>query len=155
MGRTEKNLNREWKFTYGEWHPQTEEETASWSDVGIPHSFGIPYFMENEFYTGYGTYYKKICVSEKERDQKLLLEFSGVFQVAEVYWNGELLKVHKGGYTPFVVELTGKAEAENDLVVCVNNLWNGRIAPRRAGEHQFNGGIYRDVRLIVSFLKAV
>lgn len=149
MGRTEKNLNREWKFTYGEWHPQTEEETASWSDVGIPHSFGIPYFMENEFYTGYGTYYKKICVSEKERDQKLLLEFSGVFQVAEVYWNGELLKVHKGGYTPFVVELTGKAEAENDLVVCVNNLWNGRIAPR-AGEHQFNGGIYRDVRLIVS-----
>ena len=108
MGRTEKNLNREWKFTYGEWHPQTEEETASWSDVGIPHSFGIPYFMENEFYTGYGTYYKKICVSEKERDQKLLLEFSGVFQVAEVYWNGELLKVHKGGYTPFVWNLPEK-----------------------------------------------
>ncbi len=30
----------------------------------------------------------------------------------------------------------------------MNNLWNPRIAPR-GGEHVFNGGIYRDVSLIV------
>ncbi len=31
----------------------------------------------------------------------------------------------------------------------VNNLWNARLAPR-AGEHTFSGGIYRDVRLVVT-----
>lgn len=145
--RTERYINREWKFSYGASEPQTEQTVRQWSDIGIPHSFGIPYFMEHEFYTGYGTYYKKLIFSEEELTQKILLEFSGVFQVAEVYLNGELLRVHKGGYTPFVVELTDLAKKENDLTVRVNNLWDAKIAPR-AGEHQFNGGIYRDVKLI-------
>ena len=147
--RTEEYVNREWKFTYGDHLPAAETEVESWSDIGIPHSFGIPYFMEHEFYTGYGTYYKKLLIPEEKLNQRILLEFSGVFQVAEVFLNGELLRVHKGGYTAFIVDLTGIVKEENDLVVRVNNLWNGRIAPR-AGEHQFNGGIYRDVKLIYS-----
>lgn len=145
--RTERLLNREWKFAYGEYRPETQFDDRSWADVGIPHSFGIPYFMENDFYTGYGTYTKKLCFSQEEQKQRILLEFSGVFQVAEIYLNGELLKVHKGGYTPFVVDLSGKVSESNELLVCVNNLWDPCIAPR-AGEHQFNGGIYRDVKLI-------
>ena len=35
------------------------------------------------------------------------------------------------------------------MAVRVNNLWNARLAPR-AGEHTFSGGIYRDVRLVVT-----
>lgn len=38
---------------------------------------------------------------------------------------------------------------ENLVFVRVNNLWNPRIAPR-AGEHVFNGGIYRDVAVLVT-----
>jgi len=49
-----------------------------------------------------------------------------------------------------VVELTDiVSEGANELFVRVNNLWNATIAPR-AGEHQFNGGIYRDVSLILT-----
>ena len=43
-------LNNNWKFTYGDQVTATSKEIASWQDIGIPHSFGIPYFMEKEFY---------------------------------------------------------------------------------------------------------
>ena len=42
-------LNNNWKFTYGDQVTATSKEIASWQDIGIPHSFGIPYFMEKEF----------------------------------------------------------------------------------------------------------
>ena len=38
---------------------------------------------------------------------------------------------------------------DNVVAVRVNNLWNPRLAPR-AGEHVFSGGIYRNVRLVVT-----
>mgnify|MGYP002236476199 CR=1 FL=1 len=40
-------------------------DDSQWYDIGLPHSFGIPYFMTNEFYVGYGCYRKKLYV-EKE-----------------------------------------------------------------------------------------
>ena len=38
---------------------------------------------------------------------------------------------------------------DNVVAVRVNNIWDPRLAPR-AGEHTFSGGIYRDVRLVVT-----
>ena len=35
------------------------------------------------------------------------------------------------------------------MAIRVNNLWNARLAPR-VGEHVFSGGIYRNVRLVVT-----
>ena len=143
-------LNNNWKFTYGDQVTATSKEIASWQDIGIPHSFGIPYFMEKEFYVGYGTYSTGISLAEEDCKKRLRLEFLGVFQKARVYLNGEKVGEHRGGYTPFLVELTNVARpGKNHLIVSVDNLWDARLAPR-AGEHQFNGGIYRDVQLIVT-----
>ena len=58
-------LNNNWKFTYGDQVTATSKEIASWQDIGIPHSFGIPYFMEKEFYVGYGTYSTWISLAEE------------------------------------------------------------------------------------------
>lgn len=124
-------------------------DDSAWYDIGLPHSFGIPYFMEGEFYVGYGCYRKWLKVEEAWRGRRILLEFQGVFQETEIYVNGRLTGNHKGGYTPFVTDITeAVAVGENIICVRVNNLWNPRLAPR-AGEHVFNGGIYRDVSLIV------
>ena len=38
---------------------------------------------------------------------------------------------------------------DNVVAVRLNNRWNPELAPR-AGEHVFSGGIYRDVRLVVT-----
>lgn len=143
-------LNNEWKFVYGYREANEIEDVATWSDIGLPHSFGIPYFMEHEFYIGYGCYHKELEISGEDLKKRILLEFLGVFQCAEVYLNRELVGKHEGGYTSFVVDLTDQCrEGKNEIFVRVNNNWNARIAPR-AGEHQFNGGIYRDVFLILT-----
>lgn len=144
-------INNDWKFLHGDFSEGavSDYDDAEWYDIGLPHSFGIPYFMENEFYIGYGCYRKHIVVEEKWLQKKVYIEFQGVFQETEVYINGRLAGSHKGGYTAFLIEITPYLHIGDNLIfVRVNNLWNPRIAPR-GGEHVFNGGIYRDVSLLI------
>jgi beta-galactosidase/beta-glucuronidase len=64
--------------------------------------------------------------------------------------NGKRVGEHKGGYTSFTFDITDAVKSgDNAVAVRVNNLWSVRHAPR-AGEHTFSGGIYRDVRLVVT-----
>lgn len=143
-------LNNDWKFTYGDKVEASPDEINIWQDIGLPHSFGIPYFMEKEFYVGYGTYFKCFELSEEDCKKRIFLKFFGVFQNAVVILNGKQVGEHRGGYTPFLVELTGKVNpGQNYLIVRVDNLWDATLAPR-GGEHQFNGGIYRDVQMILT-----
>lgn len=143
-------LNNNWKFTYGDKVGASPDEINLWQDIGLPHSFGIPYFMEKEFYLGYGTYSKWFELSKEDCKKRILLKFFGAFQKAVVVLNGKQIGEHRGGYTPFLVELTGNIRpGQNHLIVCVDNLWDATLAPR-GGEHQFNGGIYRDMQLILT-----
>lgn len=143
-------LNNNWKFTYGDKVGASSDEINRWQDIGLPHSFGIPYFMEKEFYLGYGTYSKWFELSKEDCKKRILLKFFGAFQKAVVVLNGKQIGEHRGGYTPFLVELTGNIRpGQNHLIVCVDNLWDATLAPR-GGEHQFNGGIYRDMQLILT-----
>ena len=143
-------LNNNWKFTYGDKVGASSDEINCWQDLGLLHSFGIPYFMEKEFYLGYGTYSKWFELSKEDCKKRILLKFFGAFQKAVVVLNGKQIGEHRGGYTPFLVELTGNIRpGQNHLIVCVDNLWDATLAPR-GGEHQFNGGIYRDMQLILT-----
>jgi hypothetical protein len=147
------NFNREWKFQLGD-ASGTEAATfddAKWGSIGLPHSFSMPYFAANDkFYVGYGWYRKHFDVPAAWTGKRVSLEFDGVFQVAEVFVNGQRVGEHKGGYTGFTFDITDAVKPGDNLVaVRVNNLWNARLAPR-AGEHTFSGGVYRDVRLVVT-----
>jgi len=150
--RLELNLNREWKFALGDFAGAETPGFAdeAWSSVGLPHSFSEPYFLSSEFYMGYGWYRKHLNVPREWKHKRISLEFDGVFQVAEVFVNGKSIGQHRGGYTGFSCEITEAIHpGDNVLAVRVNNLWNPEIAPR-AGEHVFSGGIYRNVRLVIT-----
>jgi hypothetical protein len=155
--RTKINVNREWKFIRGDWEgfrlngpEQMNYDDSKWSHVGLPHSFSIPYFMENEWYIGFGWYRKHLEYSPGWANKIVHLEFEGVFQVSEVYVNGSLAGRHEGGYTGFSINITEFLHpGDNVIAVRVNNEWNGQIAPR-SGEHTFSGGIYRDVGLTIT-----
>ena len=145
-------LNSGWAFRYGDWEDAKDDsfDDGDWYRVGLPHSFGIPYFMENRFYVGEGCYRKTLTIPSAWEGKRIGLTFQGVFQEAEIFLNGSLAGRHQGGYTAFSVDLTPLARTgDNQLFVRVSNRWNPRLAPR-AGEHVFNGGIYRDVSLVVT-----
>ncbi|MBI2513276.1 MAG: discoidin domain-containing protein [Opitutae bacterium] len=147
------NFNREWTFKLGD-HAGAEAATfddASWDRIGLPHSFSRPYFgATNAFYVGYGWYRKTFEVPAVWQGRRLFLDFDGAFQDAEIFLNGKKVGAHQGGYTGFEIEITDAAvTGRNVVAVRLNNRWNARLAPR-AGEHQFSGGIYRNVWLVVT-----
>lgn len=146
------NFNREWRFHLGDDANagQVAFDDAAWGVVGLPHSFSEPYFASSQFYVGYGWYRKHIAVPEAWSARRIHLEFDGAFQVAEMFVNGRRIGEHRGGYTGFTFDITDALKVgDNVVAVRVNNAWDARMAPR-AGEHTFSGGIYRDVRLVVT-----
>jgi len=144
------NLNKNWLFRFGE--NIGDEQAGSYPDydhIALPHSFGIPYYGTADFYVGYGCYQKDLIIEISLEGKRFILEFGAVFQAAEIYVNGSFAGRHEGGYTAFTCDITDHAAAgKNNLFIRVNNLWKATLAPR-AGEHTFNGGIYRDVKLLV------
>ncbi len=152
VGRIKLLQNNHWKFIYGDF-PEAKEtnfDDSEWYDIGLPHSFGIPYFQKNEFYVGYGCYRKNLVIDEAWIGKRISLEFQGAFQHTEIFLNEQLAGVHKGGYTAFDIDITPYAkEGSNQLFIRLNNHWDPVLAPR-AGEHVFNGGIYRDVSLMIT-----
>lgn len=151
-GREQINFNRSWKFIRSdvEGGEAVDYDDSTWVDVGLPHNFSIPYAMSSQFYVGYGWYRKNFNVPSGWNNKKVELEFEGVFQIADVYVNGEKVGTHRGGYSGFVYDITDYLhEGDNVVAVRVNNIWQHDLAPR-AGDHQFTGGIYRDVYLNVT-----
>ncbi len=146
------NFNREWKFRLGDipGAEATAFDDKAWDDANLPHSFSMPYFAADRFYVGYGWYRKHFNVPASWSGKRVNLEFDGVFQVAELFVNGRRTGEHQGGYTGFTFDISDAVKpGDNIVAVRVNNVWNPCLAPR-AGEHVFSGGIYRDVRLVVT-----
>jgi hypothetical protein len=146
------NINREWKFKLGD-YPGAEVadfDDSNWENIGIPHSFSMPYYQSAQFYKGYGWYRKYIDIPAEWIGKRISLDFEGAYRTAEIYVNGELVGKHNSGYTGFEIDITKAIKAGRNVVaVRLNNLWDSRVAPR-AGEHVFSGGIYRDVKLVVT-----
>jgi len=146
------NFNREWKFRLGD-TPDAAAVTyddKAWEAFGLPHSFSMPYFAAPDFYAGYGWYRKHLAMPQEWSGKRVNLEFDGVFQVTELFVNGWRIGEHRGGYNGFTFDITDALKPGDNLVaVRVNNLWDAKLAPR-AGEHTFSGGIYRNVRVVVT-----
>lgn len=150
--RSKINFNREWKFILGD--PSGAQgmnfNDSKWANIGIPHSFDIPYFQSPKFYVGYGWYRKFFDIPPSWLGKRINIEFDGVFQDAELYINGKFIGEHKGGYTGFNFDITNVIKTgKNGVAVRVNNVWNPQLAPR-AGEFIFPGGIYRNVYMVVT-----
>lgn len=146
------NINREWKFKLGDYSgaevPSFDD--SKWDNIGIPHSFSMPYYQSAKFYKGYGWYRKNITIPEEWLGKRVSLDFEGAYRTAEIYVNGKLVGKHNSGYTGFEIDITKAIKkGQNTVAVRLNNLWDSRVAPR-AGEHVFSGGIYRDVKLVVT-----
>lgn len=145
-------LDRPWKFHYVPWedwmhrgsHPDAQ-------DISLPHDFRIALTRcantiaggsEGYFPGGVGYYETELYVDESLLNQRVRLYFDGVYRLAEVRLNGSLLCIHRNGYTPFWVELTGKLRlGKNHLHITVR-------ADMLPGARWYPGaGIYRDVML--------
>ncbi len=83
---------------------------------------------------------------EPDAAKRYYVYFGAVNYEAHVYLNGKKLGVHKGGFTPFQFEVTGKLKAgANSLVLKVDNTRKQDEIPTINTDWWNYGGITRDV----------
>ncbi|MBN1609062.1 MAG: hypothetical protein JW940_20710 [Polyangiaceae bacterium] len=150
--RLVQNFNPSWKFKRADVSgaEATGFDDASWDDVGLPHSFDLPYFMSPKFYVGYGWYRKHFTVPSSWSGKSVSLEFQAAFDQAQIYVNGTKVGEHIGGYNGFSIDISSAIETgDNVVAVRLNNNWNAQLPPI-TGDHTFQGGLYRDVNVVVT-----
>ncbi|HBC99100.1 MAG TPA: glycoside hydrolase family 2, partial [Lachnoclostridium sp.] len=67
---------------------------------------------------------------------------------ARIFLNGTFLGVHKGGSTPFCVEVTEDLKENNRLIVVADNTRRQNQIPSENTDWFLYGGIYRSVSLL-------
>ena len=117
-------------------------------------------------YDGAGWYGRSFELSERRSDQIVRLRFGAVNYAGQVWINGKTVGGHEGGYTPFVLDVTGAVKpGRNEVVVRVvdpprDHAVDGFVssAPLRqtdlptgkAGWYNNFGGIWQDVELLIT-----
>jgi len=172
--RIEKVINSQWTFNYfqgagnNKGYEAPELDDSRWKAVSIPHTWStyettgeihpfIKSLSESEdpyWWAGWGWYRKHFSINRDYSDRKIFIEFEGVQKFCRVWINGKYLGEHKGGYGSFDFDLTQyvKPGEDNILAVAVYNRQKDeyKIPPVAAGKFNVYGGIYRDVKLVLT-----
>lgn len=129
-----------------------EKRSEGWKRITLPHDYIIdqaPDEVENNA-LGYMKYdnawYRKHFTIEPEMaGKRITLQFEGIAGQATVYCNGCLMKRNTSAYTGFEVDISNNAyfDKENVLAIYVNT-------EEFEGWWYQGGGIYRDVRLVIT-----
>ncbi|MDZ8120006.1 glycoside hydrolase family 2 TIM barrel-domain containing protein [Pontiella sp. NLcol2] len=156
-------------FEYEPYWPGTEIQNDNWlylerdtdqlpmdadrvyQPVTLPHTWNALDTLETKKYRQAASWYRKnLMITPEQLKQRLYLRFGAAGQEAKVYLNGEELGAHRGGYSAFTFELTGKLKAgENRIDVWVSNKIKNDLIPQSA-DYNFYGGLYRSVQLITA-----
>ena len=129
---------------------------AGWEAVSLPHTPKIEQPMESGRHFQGICWYRKTFRTEKEwAGKKVQLRFDGAMQIAEVWLNGVPLTIHKGGYLPFIIDLTPglKPEGDNVLAVRLDNRNAPTVPPGKplaSMDFTYFGGLYRNATLLVT-----
>lgn len=149
-------FDNDWLFDLGHWgEPAKTYNDSAWRKLDLPHDWSIelPRSKDNpsDFTGGFasegvGWYRKHFHAPRAWSEQRVLIEFEGVYRDAEVWLNGRALGMHPYGYTTFAMDLTPYLEldAENVLAVRVSN------APHGHTRWYSGSGIYRHVWLLTA-----
>lgn len=138
------NLNDNWRF---EKTSQIPVRLPDWEAVTLPHTWNNLDGQDggNDYWRGTAMYCR--LLEKPQFEGRAVLEFPGAAMTADVYFNGEHLAHHAGGYSTFRVDITEKLREENLLCVAVDNSINDQVYPQKA-DFTFYGGLYRGVNLI-------
>jgi len=178
--RVEQNFSTQWLYVArdiagGE---RADLNDGGFEHVSVPHANVLTpaETFDPDMFRFVSWYRRHFRPEDSWKGKVVSLRFQGVMTVADVYLNGKHLATHKGGYTPFEVDLTPELRFGADNVVAVrvdsrvqpqvppegapkispsglyffaNRGQLARVAPKLYGFYLF-GGIQRDVELRVT-----
>lgn len=136
----------------GEWRFQRDGAPAGdWKTVPVPSSFQQ---HEGIDFHGVGWYRKTVPAFALPAGRRALLHFQAAATDAEVWWDGEKLGTHSGGWTPFrfdVTELVRRAKPDQPHEIRVR--LDEKVSHNTQGflpiiAPHF-GGLWQDVQLLI------
>lgn len=146
-------INENWRFAFGEsfqWITRNMKDEQRL--VTLPHDFRIELERSDASHGGYsegwykggcGQYEREITLTKEEAEGAVFLEIDGAYRFAEIRVNRNLLCCHKGGYSGFMVDLTGKVKAGENVI---NIITNCAMLP--CSRWYTGAGLYRGVNLL-------
>jgi hypothetical protein len=155
-GRLELNFNLDWKYFEGDANAADTAgfDDSGWGSVDLPHSTKFVTPEDSSAYLGVSWYRKHFAVDGAYRGRKVSIEFEAAMQSADVWVNGAKKLRHVGGYTPFTIDVSGDlvyGGADNLVAVRIDSRADPDWAPGQpVVDFQYYGGLYRDVRMIVT-----
>ncbi len=154
LSRITQNFNRDWMFILEDklGAEQKQFPANGWESVCLPHTPKIESLHVDLHYQGLCWYRKRFLADEAYKGMKLFIEFEAAMHEAHIWINGTFKLVHKGGYLPFMIDITEDVEfgAENVIAIRLDNRNNGAIPPGKPLESldfSYFGGLYRNVKL--------
>lgn len=147
------SINDGWSFSSEDEasFSSTDFNHSSWQKINIPHTWNAKDAIdETRGYRRGASWYRKemVLANADYSGKKIVLRFNAIANKAEIYFNGELLKTHLGGYTAFTVDVTDKIDLNKKNIIAIkadNSASLGEILPPVSGDFTMWGGIYRDV----------
>ena len=133
--------NDDWRFALLPLNSQRRDvANAALRPVLLPHDWLIE--NTDDLYASGDGWYLKTFTADPAPDTVTLLDFDGVYMDADVLLNGEAIRTHRYGYTPFFADLTGRLRpGENEIAV--------HIRHQSPNSRWYSGaGIFRDVHLL-------
>lgn len=130
----------EWEFS--------KDAGSGWQTVRVPHSYNAIDGHSGGYFRGKGYYKKILGLTNEQVRHPLFLLFEGAAQASEVSVNGSEICRHKGGYTAYVVPLTGAVTSgKNGVEVTCDNHEDVELIPVHSDFNK-NGGLHNPVYLL-------
>jgi len=144
------NLNGIYEFEMDPGRSGREREV--WKKETLSERILVPFCPESEL-SGINNkdfmpavwYRREFNIPQSWDGKRLLLHFGAVDYQAQVWVNGQHVGTHRGGYTPFVCEITSNAQVgENTLVVYAEDDTRSPLQPsgKQSGSYHSHGCVY-------------
>ena len=159
------SLNGQWRFTLEKGGPETfytldYSENADWHDLAVPGNWEMAGYSPATYWQpdeAAGDYRKWIEIPASWAGRRVLVNFDGVQNGAEIWLNGRPVPVtepswgrsnyHESGWTAWQADLTDAARFGERNLLAIRVTKKTQSSDLDSGDYYFLGGIYRPVTL--------
>lgn len=156
LPRTTTDFNFDWKFHKGDenkaWIAGFDD--SNWRQVDLPHDWSIegPFSEEYANATAYlpggiGWYRKSFSINYPLENEKIYIQFDGIYNNSQVWCNGYYLGKRPYGYSSFYYDITPFVKTDGGDNVIAVRVDHSKFADSR---WYTGSGIYRNVFLIIT-----
>lgn len=117
-----------------------------WEKVMVPSNWNVRK-ESYRYYEGTGIYTRKFQYYGNQ-EERVFLRVGAANYESSIWLNGEQIARHEGGFTPFMVEVTGKLKRENRIVITVDNTRKMEQIPSINYDWFNYGGLFRSLELV-------